>query len=90
MTTVVNCNQTNNYDVYIGRPSKWGNPFIIGRDGNRKQVLDKFRSWIKNKEYLLNAIESELKDKVLGCHCYPKACHGNILADIADKKIVLI
>ncbi len=29
------------YDVYVGRPSKWGNPFVIGRDGRRGEVIRK-------------------------------------------------
>jgi len=32
--------------VYIGRPSKWGNPFVIGRDGSRADVIAKYRTWI--------------------------------------------
>ena len=46
-----------NYNVYIGRGSKWGNPFIIGRDGNRKEVIDKYREYIINKPVLLNNLE---------------------------------
>lgn len=45
MTKVVHCKQRP-YDVHIGRPSKWGNPFSIGKDGNRYQVIDKYREWI--------------------------------------------
>ena len=37
-TRVVNCKKEP-YDVYIGRPSKWGNPFKIGRDGSRQEVI---------------------------------------------------
>lgn len=32
--------------LYIGRPSKWGNPFVIGRDGSRADVIAKYRAWI--------------------------------------------
>jgi uncharacterized protein DUF4326 len=32
--------------VYIGRGSKWGNPFRIGRDGNRAIVIAKFERWL--------------------------------------------
>ncbi len=34
--------RTDKYDVFIGRPSKWGNPFIIGKDGTREEVLEKY------------------------------------------------
>ena len=32
--------------VYIGRPSKWGNPFVIGKDGTREEVIAKFKNYI--------------------------------------------
>jgi hypothetical protein len=45
MTRVVHCRREK-YDVYIGRPSKWGNPFVVGRDGNRLEVIKKYRLWL--------------------------------------------
>ena len=74
---VVHC-EKEHYDVYIGRPSKWGNPFKIGRDGDRTEVLQKYADWIKTQPHMLMSI-SELKDKTLGCWCKPKMCHGDIL-----------
>lgn len=82
-TTVVSC-RTSKYDVFIGRPSKWGNPFKIGRDGTREQVIDKYRYWIMNQRHLLFAL-GELKGKRLGCFCSPLPCHGDILASLADS-----
>lgn len=73
------------YDVYIGRPSKWGNPFEIGRDGTREEVVEKYETWIKSQPHLLADLH-ELKDKVLACWCHPKACHGHVLAKLADKE----
>jgi len=78
---VVHCKKEK-YDIYIGRPSKWGNPFQIGRDGNREQVIEKYRQWILNNPKLLACL-SELKGKVLGCWCKPHACHGDVLVQIA-------
>ena len=72
------------YDVYIGRGSKWGNPFKIGRDGDREEVIDKYRKYIINKPELLDRLK-ELKGKVLGCFCKPKACHGDILIELINK-----
>ncbi len=68
------------YDVYIGRGSKWGNPFIMGKDGNREEVIEKYKKYI-TKSYLLNDLE-ELRGKILGCFCKPKACHGDILIEL--------
>lgn len=36
------------YDIYIGRPGKWGNPFTIGKDGTREEVIVKYEEWIRN------------------------------------------
>jgi hypothetical protein len=77
MSKVVNC-QKEKYDVYIGRPSKWGNPFKIGRDGTRDQVIAKYEQYLQNNKKLLSDLP-ELKGKVLACHCAPLACHGDVL-----------
>ena len=72
------------YDVYVGRPSKWGNPFLMPRDGNREQVVEKYRIWINTNDELRGQIVKELRGKVLGCWCAPQACHADILAEIAN------
>lgn len=90
MTTVVHCRDK--YDVYIGRGnavfphSKWANPFRIGRDGTRSEVIAKYRSWIITQVDLMASLH-ELKDKVLGCWCHPKECHGDFLAALVDMLI---
>lgn len=82
MTKVVHCRKEK-YDIYIGRESKWGNPFIVG-PYTREESLEKYEEWIQDQLWLLNDIH-ELKDKVLGCWCKPKQCHGDILARLADS-----
>lgn len=77
-TTVVHCKR-DQFDVYIGRPSPWGNPFIIGRDGGRIDVLAKYEVWLLAQPALLARLP-ELRGKRLGCWCSPAACHGDILA----------
>ena len=73
--------------VYIGRDylefkdEGWGNPFHVGPDGNRKEVLRKYREWIKNQPRLLARLP-ELKDKILGCWCKPLSCHGDVLVEL--------
>lgn len=69
------------YDVYIGRGSKWGNPFKIGIDGDREQVIEKYRTYLKQDINLIAVAKKELEGKTLGCHCYPQACHGNVLIE---------
>lgn len=77
---IVHCNKEK-YDVFIGRTSKWGNKYIIGIDGTRAQVIEKYRKWIKTQPDLLNSIH-ELDGKVLGCWCDPKPCHGQVLLEL--------
>lgn len=77
---VVHCKK-DKYDVYIGRPGKWGNPFVIGKDGTREDVVSKYKEWVQEQ-----ALDfKELKGKVLGCWCKPHACHGDVLVDFANK-----
>lgn len=77
---VVHCKRsTIGYDVYIGRPSKWGNPFVVGRDGTREEVIEKFDAYLHSRPDLMAALP-ELWGKVLGCWCSPLDCHGHVLA----------
>jgi hypothetical protein len=72
------------HDVYIGRPSKWGNPYIVGKDGTRKEVIAKYEKHLLQHPELMNALH-ELKGKRIACWCKPMACHGDVLAKYADK-----
>jgi hypothetical protein len=81
-TTVVHSKRAP-YDVYIGRGSKWGNPFKIGQHGTREEVIAKFCDYIATRPDLLAAV-GELKGKTLGCFCAPLACHDHVLAELAD------
>ena len=83
-STVVNLH-TNSYDVYIGRGSKWGNPFRLHLDGDREQVIAKYREWIQRQPELMNSLE-ELRGKRLGCYCALLPCHGDILVELLEAK----
>ena len=84
MGMVVHCKREA-YDVYIGRPSKWGNPFAIGKDGDRDQVIKKFKDYLFKNIKLMRDLD-ELKGKTLGCWCSPNECHGDILVELANSK----
>lgn len=71
--------------VYIGRPSKWGNPFSIGKDGTREDVISKHKKYFLSNPELIAAAKIELKGKDLVCFCSPKACHGDLLLKIANE-----
>jgi hypothetical protein len=79
---VVHCKREP-YDVYIGRGSKWGNPFVLGRDGDRTEVIGKYTKYLVNNKELMGSLH-ELKGKTLGCWCSPKACHGNVLVAFCE------
>lgn len=85
---VVHCRRAP-YDAYIGRPSRFGNPFKIGRDGNREQVIAKYRDWLLGQPDLVDAVRRELRGKILGCWCAPLPCHGDVLSEIANASISL-
>ncbi len=77
---------------YIGRGSPLGNPFVIGKDGSREQVIAKYRVWLneqimrKNPVVLdeLNRLGNKAIDEKglsLLCFCYPKPCHGEVIKE---------
>jgi hypothetical protein len=69
------------------RPSKYGNPYIIGRDGTRPQVIEKFKARLLRIPELIEMAKRELKGKRLGCCCKPLACHGDVWADAAEGRL---
>lgn len=71
--------------VYVGRPTKWGNPFVVGKDGTREEVIAKYRAWLRNHPDLtLLLIVKELRGKDLACWCAPEACHADVLLKLAN------
>ncbi len=88
--------------VYIGRKgivfirnqryplsdSIWSNPYKIGKDGNREEVLVKYELYIRNKlenHPILKEQLIQLKNKKLGCWCAPEPCHGDILIKMINE-----
>ncbi len=82
-TTVVNKNHSK-FDVYIGRGSIWGNPYRIGIDGNRDEVIRKYKADFDNGKFSEEQL-STLKGKRLGCFCKPVACHGDVIAEYLNS-----
>jgi hypothetical protein len=80
------------YDVYIGRGSEWGNPYRIGTDGTREEVIAKFRRDLleglthPDTRGKLRLAIRKLRGKRLGCYCAPRPCHGDVLAEFADAE----
>lgn len=69
--------------IYIGRGSKWGNPFRIGPDGDRTSVIAKYEHWLRDQHHLLRALDV-LRGHDLVCWCAPAACHGDLLLRLAN------
>jgi hypothetical protein len=103
MNKIVHCKKSK-YDFYVGRPSKWGNPFsyIGGTQAeivleNREESIEAYRQWLageafqdllpEKRQWILDNVY-RLKGKILGCWCYPKKCHAEILIDLANGKSI--
>lgn len=97
-TRIVHCN-SEPYDIYIGRPSMYGNPFthIKGKKTkaefivkNADEALEKYEQWIVSQPVLMNSLH-ELRGKTLGCWCKDKhgngKCHGDVIIKLLNKDI---
>jgi uncharacterized protein DUF4326 len=82
--TLMNLKRGERCDEYIGRPSRWGNPYIVGKDGTREQVVERYEKWIRGQKGLMNTI-GFLRGKSLGCFCTPLPCHGDVLIKILKE-----
>ena len=94
-TRLVHCKKER-YDVYVGRPSKWGNPFTHIDDrktaaqfivASREEAVAAYREWILNGDgkHLLDDLH-ELDDKTIACWCTPKLCHGDVLIELIEQR----
>lgn len=72
--------------VFIGRPTEWGNPFIIGRDGDRATVVKKYEEYLRERRDLMDRLP-ELRGRDLVCFCSPEECHGDVLLRLANPEV---
>jgi len=98
-TRVAHCKRSS-FDIFVGRPSLWGNPFSHKpsaiakcKVGSREEAVQAYDDWLAGIKYQeVNPDQRkwilehiyQLKGSVLGCFCFPNKCHGNILARLAD------
>lgn len=89
---VVHC-KTEPYQVYVGRGSKFGNPYTHKYGTSAPWVVDDretairlYEEWLRAQPELMAAVKQELKGKVLGCWCKPLDCHGDVLLKIANEE----
>jgi Domain of unknown function (DUF4326) len=71
--------------VYIGRPSFWGNPYVIGQDGDRAEVVRKYEAYLAGRPDLCARAQRELRGRDLVCWCAPLPCHGDALLRVANQ-----
>lgn len=71
--------------VYVGRPTAWGNPFVVGRDGAQGECVELYREWIMERPWLHSAARRDLGGKDLVCWCSPLPCHADVLLEIANS-----
>lgn len=86
--------------AYIGREnptygferSKLHNPFKVGEDGTRQEVIDKYREYfyvrLDDDPEFREAVEN-LRGKTLGCWCTPKSCHGDVIVEYLDTQSIM-
>jgi hypothetical protein len=82
--------------IYVGRAvprlglqaSPYANPFKIGPDGGRADVIQRYRSWILGRPDLLFRLR-ELRGRPLACWCAPEACHADVLAGLVEADEIL-
>lgn len=72
--------------VYIGRGSAWGNPYVIGKHGDRDRVIELYEVYAKDREAKEPDWLSPLIGKDLVCYCAPLACHGDVLIKMIERK----
>lgn len=85
-TKVINRRSGASYDLMVDRTSFWGNPFHIGVDGTRREVIAKYRAMVLSLPDMVARLP-ELRGKTLGCWCKPKPCHADVLAELADSEL---
>lgn len=81
--------RTDDYQIYIGRDSRlgdpsWGNAFHV-RDHGREGAIRLHREWLHSQPALRRKAKRELRGQTLGCHCAPANCHGETLAVVANE-----
>lgn len=84
-------------DIYIGRAvprkglkaSPWANPFVIGRDGTREEVIAKHERWVRTSDdpcaVWIRANIHLLRGHRIACHCFPDPCHGDTYVTMAEE-----
>jgi hypothetical protein len=73
--------------VYVGRPTVWGNPFVVGVHGAQGECVELYRRWIQEDDQasLRERAQRELRGRSLVCWCAPLPCHADVLMEVANS-----
>ena len=71
-------------EIYVGRPSKWGNPFVVGEHGSAWACVQQYKEWLPKQSDLMDELE-ELRGKRLVCPCRGRPCHKDVLYEMLRK-----
>lgn len=87
---VVHCRNTQ-FDVYIGRPTIFGNPFGLATEDERDFVCEQYAQCLRDRcadDYHFLTEVQKLRGQVLGCWCAPRRCHGDEIVKFLDEMLV--
>ncbi len=78
------------YDVYIGRPSIFGNPYHLKDELEREKIVEAYKIYFydrlqRDEEFKREVLK--LKGRVLGCYCKPKKCHGDVIVEYLESEL---
>ena len=69
----------------VDRRTRWGNPFRIGREGTRAEVIRRYAAYLQTRPDLLAAVPA-LRGCTLACWCAPAPCHAEVLRNFAESR----
>lgn len=72
--------------IYVGRGTRYGNPFRIGVDGSREECIARYRAFLMSSPLTLRSFRHQLKGKILSCFCpLNEDCHADVLLDLVNN-----
>ena len=83
---IIHIKDLNDNSKRIDRTTPFGNPFTIGVDGDREEVIQKFEDYLLTNQKLCDKVYEELKGYDLACWCSPKRCHGEVIIKYINSR----
>ena len=75
--------------VYVGRPTRWGNPYKPSRYADPKGCLIDYKHWLKGKLFEDGSFLDSLIGRDLACWCrLDQPCHADVLLEFLKREVV--